>query len=189
MKEIEGDPAYPIFSFACRWSQDDESKDHNKNWSKGLPEGRIWNSTGNSKIFKTYPTEKELEEILELVDDQIKNNPKYKNIDDYTSSIKFKHFETWHLNWFCHETFRDGFISQAEGFEIVYKNILQSFERYVNRNEILMEQSIMEDPNGFGTITLMGAEDRWRWRGENDGDPPPCRCNGCTSSSMIRINH
>lgn len=40
----------------------------------------------------------------------------------------------------------------------------------------------------------MGAEDRWRWgaaseNGDNNQDPPPCRCYGCKDRGVIAINH
>jgi hypothetical protein len=48
------------------------------------------------------------------------------------------------------------------------------------------DDAIRRGENG---LCLMGAEDHWRWRGEREGDPPPCRCEGCKKCGFIRINH
>lgn len=189
MNEIKGEKAYPIYNFSAKWSQDitDKDKDPHPNWLKDLPKGRMWNSSSFSKMFKDE-NENELDEISDRFKAELFNNPKYKNIKDLNVESKFKEYETWKLSWFCHETFRDKFMI-SNGFDLDFSLVLDSFEKFVQRKEILMHRSKMESELGLATITLMGAEDRWRWRGEHDDDPAPCRCNGCFKSGMIRINH
>lgn len=77
---------------------------------------------------------------------------------------------TWALTWFGHMTFRCPEIPDAGA-------ALASFEKYVRSAE--------HDPE----ICLMGAEDRWRWRGENPGDPAPCECRSCVDLGIWRIDH
>jgi hypothetical protein len=96
-------------------------------------------------------------------------------------------WETWHLSWFCHETYAP-FATDEDA--------LASFSRYVddavlyNLKNARMET--MRDGSRYWNDSpkvLMGADDRWRWRGENEGDPPPCKCEGCRKAGMTRINH
>lgn len=90
--------------------------------------------------------------------------------------------------WFGHAT-------RPEGRDD--STIMAHFNEYVDWVEALNEK---EPHRNIGTeekpvwhrtdrICLMGAEDRWRWRGETDDDPPPCRCKGCTASGLVRIRH
>lgn len=89
-------------------------------------------------------------------------------------SVKFLRYETWCLEWFNHWTVDD---SRSD------EEYLASFTRFVMRMERLPE----------GEYCLMGAEDRWRWRGTTDDGKgktnPPCRCEGCKKAGVVRINH
>ena len=98
-------------------------------------------------------------------------------------------YETWVCSWFQHETFDKG---QTD------KEALWSFEKYVRRHESYQDIDFVcslskEDSKTY--VSLMGAEDRWRWRGSNTeqdkegNSPAPCRCAKCKSAGKIRIDH
>ena len=177
--EIGGERAYPIYFFTYRWSQPYEKLgEYDK--TDGLPPGRKWNSTRFSKMFKEELSEEELNEILEKGKAELIADKQAENL---SAEGKLKEYETWMLTWFCHETFNDRFRATSTGFEKNnYDDAIHSFEKYVRRNED-------RDRDENISFTLMGGEDRYRWRGEHDGDPAPCRCVHCFDQGKIRINH
>lgn len=187
-KEIEGYPAYPIYDFSFKWVQDGEQDPKYPRWYEGLPEGRIWNGSGFSKMYKEEQSQQELlKYALEWWEKMkiSKQNEKYPIIDPILTSVyvTLKEYETWVLTWFQHETFDVG---QTD------IEALKSFEQFVTRKEILNEE---RERRGENTHALMGAEDRWRWHGsEPNGDssdhsPAPCRCKYCKEQGVIRIVH
>lgn len=190
MKE---EKTYPIYTFSAHWSQDGKQDMNYPKWHEGLPEGRIWNGTSFSKMYKEEKTQEELdiivkewwEKLIEKKDNII--NPEL----DYLKS-EFKGYETWYLSWFQHETFDDG---QTD------EEVLQSFADYVDRVQRKNHDIDMEFGDDYsekykhGYKALMGAEDTWRWHGaEPDGkpedySPAPCRCKFCKEQGVIRIAH
>lgn len=96
------------------------------------------------------------------------------------------------LEWFQHKTFDIG-LTDAE--------YVKSFERFLQRKGVRMNYAPSYDNSTFddnGGYVAMGGEDRWRWRGAkkaNGGDgednrtEPPCRCDGCKKSGVVRIIH
>lgn len=185
---IEGYPAYPIYKFNFRWSQDGVQDEKYPKWHEGLPEGRTWNGTGFNKMFKEEKTQEWLNAyaanwwanyiIKQQQDSKIKN-PELVKIE-----AVFSEYETWYLTWFQHETFD---IAQTDD------EALRSFETFVTRKEILNERQQVIDGND--AYCLMGAEDRYRWHGaepngdKNDYSPAPCRCKFCKEQDVIRIAH
>ena len=179
--KIEGEQAYPIYSTTVRWTQDIGSNYELSDWQvKDLPKGRMYNSTGFTQMYKE---EQNIEMLRHEVEDE--RIPKYFDVKaeehrlpivnprDVEIDVKFVRYETWCLEWFCHKTFDNGRSDE------VY---LASFERFVRRMQQLDERE----------YCLMGAEDRWRWKGiTDDGEqtPPPCRCAGCRKAGVVRINH
>ena len=179
MKE---EPKYPIYFFSARWTQDGEWDEKYPNWHKGLRKGRIWNSIGFSKMFKEEQTQEFLDKYIKdwwknykKIKIEIKN-PKIKSF-----KAKYTHSETWHCTWFQHETFD---IGQSN------EEVLDSFSNYITRIEMHNMRCEEKDQ-----ISLMSAEDRWRWHGaEPDGkptdhSPAPCRCKFCKEQGIIRIAH
>ena len=177
---------YPIYYFSAKWSQkaDIEKYKDSPNWTIGLPKGRIWDSTGFSKMFKEEKEQKELDGIIMEWWDKYIQNEKFngKEVKLLYLKVEFKEKETWHCTWFQHETFDTG---QTD------IEVLQSFERFVSRKEDLNQQ--FQDLHDRDQHCLMGAEDRWRWHGGRDenGDntPAPCRCEHCKKQGLIRIAH
>ena len=179
--KIEGEHTYPIYSVKIRWTQDVRPDYEPSKWQiEDLPEGRIHNGTAFSQMYKEG-------QDIETLRHKIENEwiPKYFNPKTEESrypitnpknieiTIKFVRHETWCLEWFCHFTFDDG---RSD------KEYLASFERFVRRMQKLDEKE----------YCLMGADDRWRWKGLiDDGKetPPPCRCAGCKKAGVVRINH
>jgi len=185
---------YPIYFFSAKWSQDGVQDPKYSNWFKDLPKGRIWNSTGFSKMYKKEKTEKELNGFLnkwwkKFVENKKATHP-IINPEILYLKHELKEYNNWNLTWFQHETFDEG---QTD------EEVLRSFEDYVDSVECKNHDIEMRHPEEewfkHGHKCLMGAEDRWRWCGaepNGDGDdrsPPPCRCKYCKEQGVIRIGH
>lgn len=163
---------YPIYSFTAKWSQHEPNHEKHKDypkWREGLPEDRIWNSTSFKKMFKTEQSEEQLTDYINKWWDQyVDYKLKDKDVSDLTLTTNYVEHETWVLGWFTHETLDEG---QSD------EDALASFEDFVSRKEDNEDH------------VLMGAEDRWRWCGENQESPAPCRCKACKEQGLIRIGH
>lgn len=196
---MNSDPKYPIYQIAWKWVQDDinpkdEVRDKTQHSYKDLPDGRMRNSMSDAKMYKEEQDETALiewakDQFLHYVEfknieyqkDEKRHHLIMKNISDLEVKIIRKPDETWLLQWFNHYTFD---IGQTD------KEALNSFEQYVSRYEHF------QNPHDFAEVTkepgylcLMGAEDRWRWKGEDGTKPAPCRCEHCKKQGIIRINH
>lgn len=79
---------------------------------------------------------------------------------------RFVREETWLCVWFFHSTLNT---------HLTDDELLESFERFVCRHE-------GKRPEQDDFVCLMGAEDRWRWKG-------PCRCEHCIAQGVVRIDH
>lgn len=93
-----------------------------------------------------------------------------------TWEISLLRFDNWVLRWFQHET-RNISLSDDE--------LLTSFERFVNRKTpgaINLDRLRGPMQEGVFYYCLMGAADRWRWKG-------PCRCECCVEQGVTRIDH
>jgi hypothetical protein len=110
--------------------------------------------------------------------DQISMNDLTIHVLD--AELEYLGHDEWCLTWFQHYTFDKG---QTD------EEVLKSFGDFVYnyQNGAKRTQS-----------TLMGAEDRWRWKGMSypDGEnaagietDPPCRCQYCKEAGVIRIGH
>ena len=184
--EIEGEQAFPIFfvgyGFVCDGEQ--EYKDKYPQWYEGLPDGRVRHSWVFDYMSKEPITIEQLYVEKDKVFEEFCAKNNYQNVSDVKKDIYFIRNETWCSTWFCHYRFDLGETDEQ---------ILVSFDRYVDRMQCLneklrYEQGTNQYDTPKGGVCLMGAEDRWRWRGENDG-PAPCRCDGCKKYGVIRINH
>lgn len=172
---IEGEQAYPIYKYEIQWIQNG----NDKVLQKDLVDGRIYN---NTSWYTMYKEDKNIEWLINernrLVSEYF-NQEKFidKNILEIEKSVRFIEYETWCLTWFQHHTFD---IGQSD------EEVLSSFERFVERKERL----ILKNKDSY---CLMGAEDRWRWRGKTDDGKkdtlPPCRCIHCKKRGIIRISH
>lgn len=183
---IDGFPAFPIYKFSFRWTQDGVQDPNYPKWHEGLPPGRIFNGTGFSKMFMEEKTQEEIDKIAS--DWWEKYIAEEKNAALHPELVKMKasffEHETWYITWFQHETFDTGQSDQE---------VLQSFEKFVTRKEMLNERQRMNDDTD--AYCLMGAEDRWRWHGAEPGgdggdrSPAPCRCKHCKEQGVVRIAH
>lgn len=195
MNQSKEEKEFPIYSFSARWSQDGKQDPEYPKWYEGLPEGRIWNSTSFSKMFKEEQTQEFLDNyIKEWWDKYVKNKNegKFPIINPELQYLKaeFKEWEVWVLTWFQHETFDIGQTNEE---------VLKSFSNYVYRVKSKNEKIERNFPESEwyqnGYKTLMGAEDHWRWHGSepdgkpNDHSPAPCRCRFCKEQGIIRIGH
>lgn len=178
---------YPIYRISARWEQDGEHDDGYPKWSEGLPEGRIWNSTGG--MDRMFREDQDLDELRRWAVEEwwvgyVENKLADKNVGEPEITVEFSHRETWCLSWFEHWTFDVG-QTDAEA--------LDSFQCYVDRYAHMQDFYPGDPPEGYQC--LMGAEDRWRWTGAApDGasdtrSEPPCRCEHCKAQGKIRIGH
>ena len=107
--------------------------------------------------------------------------------------IEFRGYEAWCSEWFGHYTLNTHLSDQE---------LLQSFANFVARKRqadwnlqhlsltsedkdeptemLYLGQPVRLYPTEY--YCLMGAEDRWRWKG-------PCRCEHCQRLGIVRINH
>jgi len=182
MKEY---PTYPIYSFIARWSQDGIQNPENPKGYEGLPEGRIWNSTSFSKMYKEEQSQEVLNQFVSEWWEKYSKKPNYPivNPSDVILTAEYKEHESWVITWFQHETFDVG---QSD------EEALDSFEQFVRRYENMQSLSYDMYPENYHS--LMGAEDRWRWYGTIDGtpdseSPAPCRCKFCKEAGLIKIGH
>ena len=182
--------AYPIYAISASWVEDGVQNPEYPNRHKGLPEGRIHDSTSFRKM---YPQKQVNEYVWNSANQwwiayrqQMINDGKNPSLIKLSCELKL--WETWKCTWFGHNTFDIG-LSDSE--------VLKSFEEYVRRYEHMQDMSI-DYINSLGEtyICLMGAEDRYRWRagfnleGERDDDvAAPCRCIHCKKNGMISIAH
>lgn len=189
-KALDGDRAYPVYKVNVRWTQDIASGEDYSDyptWTEGLPEGRFRNASGFTKMYESDPG---LDEVMRYTVDEwwpmMLEKKDWPNPGEPEITLTGPRWETWCLAWFEHWTFDDGRTS-AE--------YLESFERYVCRYEYMQDWSANRiGEAGTEFVSLMGAEDRWRWHGSEDGSPdsridPPCRCPRCKEHGVIRIGH
>lgn len=176
---------YPIYTISARWIQNGDQTKYKDfpRWIEGLPEGRVYNSTGFSKMFKEDQSQEQLDAFAKDWWINYCDRNKEENIELVELEAKYKEHEEWVLGWFNHETFDVG-QSDAE--------VLQSFEEFVRRYEYQQDEELFT-PRLKNYHCLMGAEDRWRWYGTRDADgnntPAPCRCIHCKDQGVIRIAH
>ena len=176
-------PKYPIYISCFRFVEEaEENYVLTKNeLNLGLKLGERLNAVVFHSMFKHELTNNE--KMKFLLNNVRKLNQKYKITDFIESAVIFERYDTWLLRFFCHSTFK------IEG-----KNnnwYLDSFKEYVSRKENENEHAKYNE--GYDDLhpkyQLMGAEDKWRWRGEREGDSAPCECSACLDSDLIFINH
>lgn len=183
---------FPIYKLNATWSEDGEHEEKHINYHKGLPEGRTWNMISSvGKMFKEEQHQRDLDlYAMNWWKKYKRKHLKGKNAVIARLSMEYVEHEVWLLTWFQHETFDLG---QTD------KDILDSFESFIDRKkDVNMKNGHSPAEQDFNSKSpfycFMGAEDRYRWKGTNDGTantetPPPCRCKHCKKQGMIRIGH
>ena len=175
---------FPIYKFDFKWGERCEKGKYNENWRKGLDDENFWNGMSFEKMFKEEQTKESLEKFInDYWDKYVLENLKDKKFENPILTSKFVKNESWVGGWFGHQTFEQGLSD---------KEVLQSFEEFVRRYEHM--QNEMEAYKIYPNYhCLMGAEDRWRWKGERleNGDylDAPCRCVYCKKEGVVRISH
>ncbi len=191
-RDTEAYPTYPIYVGTVSYTRELMSYDVATKWDltgrrANLPRHRIRDKTQFFEwMYAKDPGEAAVLERLREAWQSKLDNPRtdFEPVDpqDEEFSVKRLDDEEWHLTWFCHETVD---IGQSD------EEALASFQRFLDRKGVRMNygRDPYYEPTRDGEYCAMGAEDRWRWRGEHDESEPPCRCEGCKKSGMIRINH
>lgn len=160
---------YPIYRFWIAFTD----RDHN---------------VSSSQMFKKHLNQEKAEQALRKFIESNLDAKRQGQNGEYTmrsldlevvgTGWKFEREATWCCQWFNHYTFNTSLTDE---------DILQSFEKYVRRhasNQVRTGEGIDEhrDRVGDDYVCLMGAEDRWRWKG-------PCRCEHCQKRSIVMIDH
>lgn len=142
------------------------------------------NSTSSKRMFSSAHS-KEWMEAFKLIwwkvtSKQIVESERWKT-DSILSlkelTVEYVACQTWVLVWFQHERIDTG---ESDN------ELLASFGDYVWKvkrrvwNEPLPSWASRYDSVLGGE--LMGADERWRWKG-------PCRCDGCKRNGVVRIDH
>lgn len=172
---------YPIYKFNAKWSQDGKQDPNYPNLHLGLKEGRIWNYTGFSKMFREEQTQEQLDLFInEWWSKFLETKDNIFNIEDLNLETKYVEHETFVGTWFAHQTFDDG---QTD------EEFLYEFEQFVNRYEY--QQDRYEPGNHPENYhCLMGGYERFRWySGSDEYNDVPCRCKYCKEAGMLRIAH
>ena len=179
-----GEIYFPQYSISVKWIEDIvEGQIPHPKCMEGLPLGRFYNSTGMTQMHKE-------EKSIDIIQQELFLNwwPEYQkrrpNADSPVITVQFYRFEVWCLNWFNHWSFDVGFSDDK---------VLESFQSYVCRIQRANEhfrycEDSSLDSFGHDHFCLMGAEDRWRWKGNNNSEPP-CRCEHCKQNGIVRIDH
>jgi len=130
-----------------------------------------------TSVCKMYAQEQSDAQLNSIGKELVQELAKVRDVreDLMSFEVSSPKYETWMLEWFCHATIDDGRSDQE---------FLRSFSRYVSRYAHMQDWPPSED-----FVTLMGAEDYWRWSGEKGQGDPPCRCEICTEQGVVRINH
>jgi len=180
---------YQIYDIRARYSEDATEKELEGlggRWIEGLPPGRIWSGDSWTKMPREQTTLEEMEALVPAMWEEYQPHLMKKrgerNRSEPEFTVKFIREETWCQGWFSHWTWDTG---QSDN------EVLNSFEDFVLRMEVLNRREGHYDPNmglWMDKYVLMGAEDRWRWKGR-DGSDPPCRCAGCKEQGIIKIDH
>lgn len=190
-------PTYPIYVGSVTYHRELMSYDIASKWDNsekmaGLPRYRIRDYTSFFEwMYIEDPGEEAVRERTiaawkgKVENPEKSRSPDFEPVDpqDVTFTVKRLEPEEWHMTWFCHETVDTGQTNEEA---------LASFQRFLDRKRVRMNYGhdpYYEHQRPEDSYCAMGAEDRWRWRGEGDDDEPPCRCDGCKKSGMIRINH
>lgn len=168
---IEDELSYEIYRFSFKFLSNSFSK------TSDIPP-RIWNGTSFNIMYKDPQSIEDLE-LWALVDWWGNYNRLEKNLSKdnqlFSITVKFTGYETWCLQWFDHYTFDVG---QTD------EEAVLSFEKFIQRQERKARIGKLD----IGS--LMGAEDRWRWKSGDDNYPSiPCRCEYCKKLGVFKIAH
>lgn len=163
-------PKYPIYQFSATWNQD----------------GFKNKSTSFSRMYKCDPgisgaRQDAIEWFERMVDSKECFDGtmlKDKNPQLISLQVKLIGNESWCLTWFSHYT-HNIHLSDSE--------LLASFDEFVGEKMLLNvhnghHATDMVMDNKAPYYCLMGADDRWRWKG-------PCRCDKCVEYGVTRIDH
>ena len=192
-KWIGVDQVYPIYTLIMKWKQDERDRK-----TGDLTGKRIDNSISINKLeikelsdhdVTKWMGDFKIQYFSDDADENRKKNSRgsISGVTDLDVSVNLKGWESWNLSWFTHETPIIPTMSDQD--------YLDSFERYVQRHEDYQDidfdrQKEMRDSGEIPFYTsLMGAEDRWRWRGATEDSTAPCRCENCIKSGFVRISH
>ncbi len=193
------DPKYPIYRVSAEWvqdcdpSRDDRAKYPDSWWYRDMPPNRMRNRTGFDVMRRERDDVAEAIRTTEWWEGYRAKKEEGGNWTDAVLETVFAREETWCLSWFSHWTFDDGKSDQE---------YLASFDRFCRRMQRLNDEARMKwDGDGYFTepYCLMGAEDRYRWCARSEGTgiigcgpttgDAPCRCDGCKSNGVVRIDH
>lgn len=149
---------FPIYRFSARWDQ----------------VGFESNSTGDRKMYKTNPTQEELDADLALFKSSIE---KKDNVIRWIDcKVEYVEDEVWVLRWFCH-TSLNLFDNEEDAFESFQKFVDRKIRFNLDNGQWATDYRDYDKPY----YCLMGAEDQWRWK--------LCGCDKCKELGQTAIIH
>jgi len=171
---LPGERIYPIYSFSAKWRVDDAERD---------------DGTSHEQMFKigfkhTDAHQYALDWWERLIRSDVKWGGEKKvpyierGVELLDLKCKYLGRDSWVLNWFNHMTLN---------VHLSDEDLLRSFRNYVDRitsqNERNGHYHNNQNPSSkLPYVCLMGADDRWRWKG-------PCRCEHCVRRGVTFIDH
>jgi len=188
--EIDNERAFPSYTVAVRFQMDGKPPE---GWTRSVVEGkpeRQWSSSQRMSplAYEAKPdfsvVQADAQKFWDEVKDQVhgpksygpEGTPKFPNVSDVEIKIGEEKWETWIEGWFSHWTWR---LDRTDA------ELLASFEKYVRR----VREQCNYDSEKYGG-RLMGAEDRYRWKGDGrTGTEAPCNCEHCVKLGITRIDH
>jgi len=204
---IDNEQAYPIYNIDVKWTENNDckcGKDECLKCKRQI-DGRVKNGTS---FYRMDKIEEPIEKIIEFYKNEWwpdyiqkysdKKKDSVLDVSEPIIKVEFLRYEVWCGSWFSHWTFDVG----KSDWEVI-----RSFENFVSRmqnfndNNRTYEKYIGKDGKEYTMdhepYCLMGAEDRYRWKGSNKDDdgneikalPAPCRCKHCKKLGIIRIDH
>lgn len=178
-QRVSEDRAYWIYYISSHWRYRAPNDEKYPTWAPDA-EGLRPNGSATVLAFKTEQTDEQLQECAARHAESICEHEAERGrleVKGLTMKVCLMARAEWWEKWFNHFTFDVG---QSD------EEVLRSFSDYVAWVQGLQEGGRV--PSGHPLACLMGAEDRWRWKGA-DGGIAPCRCEGCKKNGLIGINH
>jgi len=184
---------WPLYKAIISWIENGEHNPDYPHRNKDLPKGRIHNSMCPTYLLREGEN---IDRIMRDKWNKYRDAHPQKNPSGVHIETEYLFESAWALRWFSHWTWDVG---QTD------EEALDSFAEYVAFVQDYNNQNrkYTEGGCGYDPICLMGAEDRWRWRGRVNGDKnaprdednnykqtdPPCHCDVCQAQGMITIDH
>jgi len=168
---------YPIYTFTIWWEITNPMTKYDNETRHTVEQSTI------AKQFHVPPTPEELEAYVRKfwIEMLMAERGSLPTLADRGAvlvgyAVEVREIEAWYGGWFQHVSLNT---------HLSDKELFESFRQFVDRKrEADFNLRVLRGPRQEGVeyYCLMGAEDRWRWKG-------PCRCEHCQAQGVVRIDH